>query len=109
MPIRLYADPVVDVSLIIGRADAFPRRGLVPAGTVSTSYVPLRSGLSADKLLITFKLVFSESAAKMSPKEKSIAVVDAVLNPILPIFMLAPLAPVSGDPEAEGVTRFPPK
>ncbi len=95
--------------MILGRADAFPRRGLVPAGTMSTSYVPLKRGLSADKLLITFKLVFSESAAKMSSKEKSIANLEPVLKPILPIFKLAPLAPARGDPEAEGVTSAPPR
>jgi hypothetical protein len=97
------------VSLILIRAEAFPRRGLVPAGTVSTSYVPLKRGLSADKLLITFKLVFSESAAKMSSKEKSMVVPDAVLKPIFPMFRLVPLDPARGDPEAEGVTSLPPK
>ena len=98
---------MAEVSLIVGRAEAEPNNGLVPAGTVSTSYVPLKRGLSDDKLLTRF--TFSESPAKISSKEKSMAVPDAVLNPILPIFKLAPLAPVSGDPEAEGVTSFPAK
>ena len=62
-------------------------------------------GLSLEALLI----VLLAAPARMSSKEKLIVPVEAVLNPIFPIFKLAPAAPVRGDPEAEGVTSTPPR
>ena len=108
VPARSKGVPVeetdADVSFTAGRAEALPRRGLFPAGTVSTSYVPLKSGLSLEALLI----VLSTSPAKMSSTEKSACPVEPVRNAIFPISSVAVVGVVNVEPEALGVFKAPP-